>query len=75
MVDPKRHAIAVSKLGKDGLFLGGGRVLPDGPHTAVTVSNDIVVGRNLMVPGRMRSKKSLVRISSICSGVSTLGFL
>ena len=47
VVDPKRHAIAVSKLGKDGLFLGGGRVLPDGPHAAVTVSNDIVVGKEL----------------------------
>ena len=28
-----------------------------------------------MVPGRMQSKKSFVRISSICSGVSTFGFL
>ena len=44
VVDPQGHAAAVSELGKDRLFLGGGRVFPDHPHTAVAVAEDIVIG-------------------------------
>ncbi len=47
------------KLGEDRLLLGGGRVLTDRPYTAIAVAYDIVVGKNLIVPGRIQSKSPL----------------
>ena len=43
VVDSQGHAAAVSELGKDRLFLGGGRVFPDHPHTAVAVAENIMI--------------------------------
>ena len=45
VVDTQGYAAAVGKLGEDRLFLRGGRVFADRPHTAIAVAQDIMVGK------------------------------
>ena len=50
---------AVCKLSENCLFLGGGRVLLDGPHTAVRIPADVVVGIELEDAGQDAVEKVL----------------
>ena len=42
-VDVKRHAVLLAEMPQDRLLLGAGGVLPQRPHTAVGVSEDVMV--------------------------------
>ena len=44
MVNAKRHTVAVGELREDRLLLGGRGIFTNSPHTAVTVTDDIMVG-------------------------------
>ena len=74
MVDTQGHAIPVRKLGEDGLFFCGWRIFSDYPHTAIAVTNDIMVGEKFHRAGENAAKKSFVRMSPISAGVSAFGF-
>ena len=47
VVDPQGHTVAVRKLGEDRLFLGGGGIFLDCPGTAVGITYDVAVGKEL----------------------------
>lgn len=59
VIDAQRYAAAVGKLGEDGLFLGGGRIFPNGPHTAIAVAEDIMVGQKFNRAGQDHVKEIL----------------
>ena len=47
VVDPQGHTVAISQLRQDCLLLCGGRIFLDCPGTAVGISYDITVGKEL----------------------------
>ena len=47
MIDPQGDTVAVRKLGEDRLFLGGGGIFLDRPGAAVSVTDDVAVGKDL----------------------------
>ena len=47
VIDPQGDTVAVRKLGEDRLFLGGGGIFLDRPGTAVSVTDDVAVGKEL----------------------------
>ena len=47
VIDPQGDTVAVRKLGEDRLFLGGGGIFLDRPGAAVSVTDDVAVGKEL----------------------------
>ncbi|MPM15857.1 hypothetical protein SDC9_62231 [bioreactor metagenome] len=58
-IDVQGHAILFSEVAQDRLFFRGGRVLPQGPHTAEGVAADEVVGTEFNDGGRYHVEKIL----------------
>lgn len=58
-IDAQGHAVLLSQMGKDSLFIRGGRVFPERPDTAVRVPTDEMVGFKLDDRGRNHIQKFL----------------
>ena len=59
VIDSQGHAAAVSELGKDRLFLGGGRIFPNHPHAAIAVTENIMIREKFYSAGQDHIKEIL----------------
>lgn len=59
VIDPQGHTAVVCQVGQDRLFPGTGRILLNGPYTAVGISHDIMVGEKLYRGGADTVKEGL----------------